>query len=207
MKSIFAVCLVYLALAIPSTIVYSSVRDADGNFMSQSNIVSNMPSNTVWAVMINVLMWLSCMCSEPVLLSSTNELLEKNCRRSGLGVISRPGEEQQLPRERAEAVVGAPCSDCGIELHCVRPALLRQHCQFIYPLFALRLIPSLALGGFAFVATSILIPVIIHYSVYKSTMRNKEKLVHFLLGLAAFLLMVVATFFSVMKLINDILKN
>lgn len=68
-------------------------------------------------------------------------------------------------------------------------------------------IPSFALGGFAFVATSILIPVIIHYSVFRSTMHTKEKMVHLFLGLAAFLLMVVATFFSVLKLISDIVTN
>lgn len=35
----------------------------------------------------------------------------------------------------------------------------------------------------------------------------KEKMVHLFLGLAAFLLMVVATFFSVLKLISDIVTN
>ena len=121
--------------------------------------------------------------------------------------MDRPGEEQQLPRERAEASLGALRADCGIELHLVRASVLRQYCQFIYPCCVARRIPSFALGGFAFVATSILIPVIIHYSVFRSTMRTKEKMVHLFLGLAAFLLMVVATFFSVLKLISDIVKN
>lgn len=82
-KSIFAVCIVYLVFSIPSTVVYASVRDAEGNFTIKSNIVSNLPSSSGWAVLINLLMWLSCMCSEPVLLSSTNELLEKNCGGRG----------------------------------------------------------------------------------------------------------------------------
>ena len=82
-KSIFAVCIVYLVFSIPSTVVYASVRDAEGNFTIKSNIVSNLPSSSGWAVLINLLMWLSCRCSEPVLLSSTNELLEKNCGGRG----------------------------------------------------------------------------------------------------------------------------
>ena len=59
------------------------------------------------------------------------------------------------------------------------------------------------LGGFAFVATSILIPVVIHYSVFKSTMRRRQVITHVILGVAAFLLMVIATVFSTVKLVES----
>lgn len=62
------------------------------------------------------------------------------------------------------------------------------------------------LGGFAFVATSILIPVIIHYLVFRSTMSSKQKTIHLLLGSAAFALMMVATYFSAASLINNLLQ-
>ena len=78
-KSIFAVCTVYLIFAIPSTLIYASVKDEAGNYIIQSNLVNNMPMKSFWGVLIKLLMWLSCICSEPVLLSSTSELLEKNC--------------------------------------------------------------------------------------------------------------------------------
>ena len=65
--------------------------------------------------------------------------------------------------------------------------------------------PSLELGGLAFVATSILIPVILHYSVYKSILTVKETLVHFVLGIAAFCLMVIATYYSSLSLIQNLM--
>ena len=41
-KSIFAVCIVYLVFSIPSTVVYASVRDAEGNYMGTMETVQDM---------------------------------------------------------------------------------------------------------------------------------------------------------------------
>ena len=68
------------------------------------------------------------------------------------------------------------------------------------------LFPLLAFGGFAFVATSILIPVVIHFLVFKQTMSTKQKMIHLLLGTASFLLMVVATYFSAASLVKNLLQ-
>lgn len=79
-QSLFIICAVYLLCSIPATLLYGSLKDANGVSLLQSNIISNLPSSSPWAVFINILMGLSCLCSMPVLLSSTTELLEKNCR-------------------------------------------------------------------------------------------------------------------------------
>ena len=73
--SITAICIVYMLLAVPATIIYGSSPDG-----IMPNVISNMPSASIWATFINVLMALSCMCSLPVLLSSTTELLEATCK-------------------------------------------------------------------------------------------------------------------------------
>lgn len=78
MKSILGVCAVYMIFAVPTTIAFSSGGDASNNWNIADNIVSNL-GNGGWGVFIKVLMWVSCVCSQPVLLSSTSELLEKNC--------------------------------------------------------------------------------------------------------------------------------
>ena len=52
-------------------------------------------------------------------------------------------------------------------------------------------------------ATSILIPVVLYYSVFKSTMKNQQKLIHAAVGLGAFLLMVIATVFSTINLVDS----
>ena len=78
MKSILGVCTVYMLFSVPTTIVFSSGGDASNNWNIGDNIVSNL-GNGGWGVFIKVLMWASCVCSQPVLLSSTSELLEKNC--------------------------------------------------------------------------------------------------------------------------------
>ena len=79
-QSLFIICAVYLLFSIPATLLYGSLKDPNGASLLQSNIIANLPSSSPWAVFINILMGLSCLCSMPVLLSSTTELLEKNCR-------------------------------------------------------------------------------------------------------------------------------
>lgn len=79
-QSIFAVFAVYMLFAIPATVIYGSIRNEQGEVMIASNLVNSLPDNSVWGVLINVLMWISCVCSVPVLLPSTSEVLEKNCR-------------------------------------------------------------------------------------------------------------------------------
>ena len=69
-----------MLFAMPATVIYGSVRDEQGEVMIASNLVNSLPDNSVWGVLINVLMWTSCVCSVPVLLPSTSEVLEKNCR-------------------------------------------------------------------------------------------------------------------------------
>ena len=78
-KSIFAVCLVYLLFSVSATVIYGSVRDADGNLAIPANLVKALPPSSVCGAGIYALMWLSCVCSMPVLLASTAEVLEKNC--------------------------------------------------------------------------------------------------------------------------------
>lgn len=78
-KSIFAVCLVYLLFSVPATVVYGSVRDADGNLSIPANLVKALPPASLCGAGIYLLMWLSCVCSMPVLLASTAEVVEKNC--------------------------------------------------------------------------------------------------------------------------------
>ena len=78
-KSIFAVCLVYLLFSIPATVIYGSVRDADGNLAIPANLVKALPPSSLCGAGIYALMWLSCVCSMPVLLASTAEVVEKNC--------------------------------------------------------------------------------------------------------------------------------
>ena len=68
-------------------------------------------------------------------------------------------------------------------------------------------IPLMVVGGLAFVATSILIPVLIHYSVFKTTMTSKDKCIHFVLGMIAFLVMVISTYFSALSVINSIMNQ
>lgn len=64
---------------------------------------------------------------------------------------------------------------------------------------------SFGLGGLAFVATSILIPVLIHFSIYRSVMSIREKVIHVVLALIAFLLMIIATYFSTVSLVQNML--
>lgn len=82
-KSILGVCTVYMLFSLPATVIYGSVKDEFGNINIASNLVNSLPNNSVWGVCINLLMWASCICSLPVLLSSTSELLEKNCPDAG----------------------------------------------------------------------------------------------------------------------------
>ena len=44
---------------------------------------------------------------------------------------------------------------------------------------------------------------LVDYSVFKSTMRKRQVLTHVILGIAAFLLMVIATVFSTVKLVES----
>ena len=78
-KSIFAVCLVYLLFSVPAAVIYGSVRDADGNVSIPANLVKALPPTSLCGAGIYLLMWLSCVCSMPVLLASTAEVVEKNC--------------------------------------------------------------------------------------------------------------------------------
>ena len=72
-----------MLFSLPATVIYGSVKDELGNINIASNLVNSLPNNSVWGVCINLLMWASCICSLPVLLSSTSELLEKNCPDAG----------------------------------------------------------------------------------------------------------------------------
>ena len=71
-----------MLFSLPATVIYGSVKDEFGINIA-SNLVNSLPNNSVWGVCINLLMWASCICSLPVLLSSTSELLEKNCPDAG----------------------------------------------------------------------------------------------------------------------------
>lgn len=180
--SIFSVFAVYMLFAIPATVIYGSVRNEQGEVMIASNLVNSLPDNSVWGVLINVLMWISCVCSVPVLLPSTSEVLEKNC-----------------PEMKPTFFV----QDKG--------RLVIRFAQVAGLLMIAYLLPFFGdiinvIGGFAFVATSILIPVIVHFLVFKQTMSTKQKMIHLLLGTASFLLMVVATYFSAASLIKNLLQ-
>ncbi|KAK8819844.1 hypothetical protein WA538_001949 [Blastocystis sp. DL] len=178
-KSIFAVCLVYLLFSVSATVIYGSVRDADGNLAIPANLVKALPPSSVCGAGIYALMWLSCVCSMPVLLASTAEVLEKNCPQGDRSFFVR---------------------DKGRLLSRLVQILLLAVVSYLVPFFG-EVVNIF--GGFAFVATSILIPVVIHFCVYRTTLTQKQRTAHFALGTAAFVLMVVATYFSTVTLIRN----
>lgn len=61
-----------------------------------------------------------------------------------------------------------------------------------------------AVGGFSFVALSSILPIVIHYSVFKQTMSRKQIMEHLVLFVISCVIMVVASFFSLKELITKV---
>ena len=60
------------------------------------------------------------------------------------------------------------------------------------------------MGGFSFVALSSILPIVIHYSVFKQTMSRKQFMEHLVLFVISCVIMVVASFFSLKELITKV---
>ena len=67
-------------------------------------------------------------------------------------------------------------------------------------LFICHEFPSFTLGGFAFVVTSMIIPVMIHYLLFKDSMSFKGYFMHGLIFLSSVLIMVVSSYYSLIEL-------
>lgn len=129
-----------MLFSLPATVIYGSVKDEFGNINIASNLVNSLPNNSVWGVCINLLMWASCICSLPVLLSSTSELLEKNCPDAGTAFFVH--DKKRLGIRFS--------SNRHPHHHCLSRSLLWRDCQHLYPFWLIEIESFILLGGFAF---------------------------------------------------------
>ncbi|OAO18171.1 hypothetical protein AV274_0065 [Blastocystis sp. ATCC 50177/Nand II] len=115
----------------------------------------------------------------PVIIASIAELLEKNCPPSTSFFVS---DGKRFLIRAVQIMV--------LSLITYVVPFFNDVCSFV--------------GGFSFVALSSILPIVIHYSVFKQTMSRKQFMEHLVLFVISCVIMVVASFFSLKELITKV---
>lgn len=148
-----------------------------------SDILLSIPSDNPAAIIVSIMMFLSCLFTYPIYSPPLNEILEETIRN--------------------KKTVGIFVSDSKRLIYRLLQTVMISTIAWFCPFFGDIIF---FVGGFVFTAISSVIPPILHLICFNHSLSRKSKGLHYVTILFCFVFMCISTFFSAYQLIKKIIE-